>query len=158
MKKRLVIGAIAVVVIGVATYVLSRPKQGTVDWHKGRFDHRMRQSAGGTFRFLALRLFNRRGLAALRRAPNYIDASMQLDPDYEALLRLGFLVKNNYRFTNQTVNVDGRWIGQVYKSLSEESAHFSSFGIWDGKLFVIAPREDISVWERFIAAEDSPNK
>jgi hypothetical protein len=34
MKKRIFIGAIAVVVIGVGAYVLSQRKEGTVEWHK----------------------------------------------------------------------------------------------------------------------------
>ena len=42
------VGAIAAVVIGVAAYVLSQPKEGTVDWHKMRFEHKNRQSMGGT--------------------------------------------------------------------------------------------------------------
>lgn len=34
VRKRLVIGAIAAVVIGVAAYVLSQPRKGTVEWHR----------------------------------------------------------------------------------------------------------------------------
>ena len=158
MKKRLIIGAIGAMVIGVLVYFLSQPKEGTAEWHKSRFDQKIRESTGGTFQTMAFRLFNPRGLAALRRTPNHIETPEQLDPDYKALLRLGFLVKNDYAFTNRTVNVDGRWIGQVYKSLPGERAYLSSFGTSNGRLFVIAPRQDIPVWERFIASEDSRNK
>ena len=35
MRKRIAIGA--VFVIGVATYLLSQPRQGTVEWHRGRY-------------------------------------------------------------------------------------------------------------------------
>jgi hypothetical protein len=34
VKKRIVAGVILVVVIGVGAYVLSQPKEGTVEWHK----------------------------------------------------------------------------------------------------------------------------
>jgi hypothetical protein len=37
VRKRLVIGAIAAVLIGVAAYILSQPKKGTVEWHKSAY-------------------------------------------------------------------------------------------------------------------------
>jgi len=37
MRKRLVIGAIATVVIGVAAYVFSQPRKGTVEYHKQKY-------------------------------------------------------------------------------------------------------------------------
>ena len=37
VRKRLVIGAMAVVVIGVIAFVLSQPKDGTVEWHKREY-------------------------------------------------------------------------------------------------------------------------
>ena len=37
MRKRLLIGAIAAVVIGVAAYFLSQPRKGTVEYHKRKY-------------------------------------------------------------------------------------------------------------------------
>ena len=37
MRKRLVIGAFAAVVIGVAALVLSQPRKGTVEYHKEEY-------------------------------------------------------------------------------------------------------------------------
>ena len=38
MRKRLVIAAIAVAALtGIAAYVLSQPRQGTVEWHKKEY-------------------------------------------------------------------------------------------------------------------------
>jgi hypothetical protein len=37
VRKRLFIGAIAAVVIGVAAYALSPPKEGSVEWHKRQY-------------------------------------------------------------------------------------------------------------------------
>jgi hypothetical protein len=141
-----------VLAIGVAAYMLSQPREGTVEWHKKRFERKAEQSLGGT---LLLRVLKPRGLARLRRMPNHVESAAQLDPDYEALLRLGFLVKNTYRLTNKPVNLDGRWIMQVYSALPEERACFSSFGSSADSIFVIAPAQDIPIWEQFIAREDA---
>jgi hypothetical protein len=37
VRKRLVIGAIAVLVISIAAYVLSQPRKGTVEYHKRKY-------------------------------------------------------------------------------------------------------------------------
>lgn len=37
MRKRIIIGLLAIVVIGVGVFVLTRPKPGTVEWHKRQY-------------------------------------------------------------------------------------------------------------------------
>ena len=37
MRKRIFIGLLAIVVIGVVAFFLSRPKEGSVEWYQRRF-------------------------------------------------------------------------------------------------------------------------
>src|SRR5688572_12528176 len=103
MRKRLIIGAIAVVVIGVATYVLSRPKEGTVEWYKREYVRAMGEAYGTKwytpienlyFRLLnkprRSRILSREAIAHLKRGE---EARLTLH-------RMGFLSVRRFTITN----------------------------------------------------------
>jgi hypothetical protein len=159
MRKRLVIAAIAAVVIGVAAYLVSQPKEGTVEWHKRRFERGWKKMAGETRWDRILQTINRTVGTELRAKPDYAELEKQTDADYEALLRLGFVAKKYYAFTNKTLDIDAPWITDVYRVLPRERAMFSCFGVADfgsNVLSVVAPPEDIPAWEKFVAEADAP--
>jgi hypothetical protein len=158
VRKRLVIGAIAVAVIVVAAYVLSQPKKGTIAYHKARYLRLAKKSEGETLGAKTVRAVNSVLGTRFRTRPDPLDLALLMSAEHEELLRLGFLIERKYHFTNVTLEIDARWISEgVYASIAEEHAHFSAFGLLDGAtnvLLVIAPREDIPVWEKFIAEAD----
>jgi hypothetical protein len=157
MRKRIAIGA--ALVIGVAAYVLSQPKEGTVEYHKTRFLVGMKKAAGETRWDKALRFVNRKIGSGLQTRPDYVELEKQIDGDYEALLQLGFLVTRYYVFTNSALNIDAPWINEVYLAIPEERMYLSRFGeadVGSNVLFVTAPPPDIPIWEKFISQADVP--
>jgi len=100
LSSRLVIGAIAVLVMGVATYMLSQPKKGTVEWHEKEY---LRCSKG----------------PRLERVVNFVKRRIGMEPSYRgmpeaqmererhhrrALIDLGYLVESEFVLSNQTVD------------------------------------------------------
>jgi hypothetical protein len=58
VRKSLVVGAIATVVIGIAAYLFWQPREGSIDWHKREF-------VNGTKTTLLDRLVHRNGVPAM---------------------------------------------------------------------------------------------
>jgi hypothetical protein len=93
MLNRLLIGAIAVVVIGVAAYFLSQPRKGSVEYHKREY----------------LRI-NKRGSSVpwvdRRSVPHIVGSfygwrlSRQSDFHYSALIEAGYLRKSVFMISN----------------------------------------------------------
>src|SRR5687767_13758202 len=98
MRKRLIIGAIAAVVIGVAAYVLSEPKEGTVEWHKAGYLKERKKIERRTVLDQFERLY-----VKIRKPRNYTFRSVsgdELKKHTEALIQLGFLEAKRIRVTN----------------------------------------------------------
>src|SRR5688500_7864821 len=93
VRKRLVIGAIAAMLIGVAAYVLSQPKEGTLEWHKREYKSHMRRIGGE--RTLFDRIRSEFGLP--RRPDRHLEHR-------RALIDLGYLEERNIILTNLTNN------------------------------------------------------
>jgi hypothetical protein len=99
MRKRLLIGAIVLVVIGVA-YVLSQPKEGTLEWHKKEYLH---YSKGP--RLERVVNFLRRGIGMQPSYRGVPEAEMERERHHRrALIDLGYLVESEFVFSNQTVD------------------------------------------------------
>lgn len=123
MRKRLVIGAIAVVVIGVGAYVFTQPRKGTVEWHKEKYMKCFNRMWGNT-------LWARTKRAATRVVglppPTTPDprAETQARSHLTALVALGYLTERRYVITNQTLQDvlartyrDRRFLGKKYTPL-----------------------------------------
>jgi hypothetical protein len=86
MRKRLVIGAIAVVVIGVAAYLLSQPKVGNLEYHKREY-------------LKANKVLLSPGSVSIRFAPGFVEDffldrhARSFTFHQEALIDAGFLTK-----------------------------------------------------------------
>jgi hypothetical protein len=98
MRKRLVIGATAVVVIGVGAYVLTQPKKGTVEWHSTRYVALLTEDSW-TERLSEMwaRLRGRR--VALRRPPERVFKELQLHE--KALIKLGYFEERRFLVFNR---------------------------------------------------------
>jgi hypothetical protein len=162
MRKRLVIGAIGAVVIGVAAYVLSQPRKGTVEYHRAQYSVLIREAEDKTLHARSVRLMNGVFGTKFRSRSDRFELARRMEVEQENLLRLGYLVETNYCFTNIALDTDARWIRDgVYDFISREEAWLSSFGRAEGNsnvLVVTAPRRVIPIWERFIAEVDRPAK
>jgi hypothetical protein len=109
VRKRIVIGVIAAVVIGVGVYVLTLPKKGTVEWHSARYialltedswAERLSQTWG--------RLRGRR--AVPRTPPERVFKELQLHE--KALVKLGYFEERRF------LVFDGRAEGAMTRAIS----------------------------------------
>lgn len=177
IRKRIVIAvstALAVIGVGVTVYVLSRPKPGTVEWHKKRCQQLYAECEGRTLRFRMHHLCHRwTGIELIKPSKDSLQkAYNELSESREKLIELGFLIRRGYVFTNLPADSlsekllapeINRWrssirpehrafcwvnIGSVYTSHSE----------WFERaiLFVVAPREDQPDWEAVVRKMDAP--
>ncbi len=164
VRKRLVIGAMAGVVMGVAVYVLSQPKEGTVAWHKKEYLRAQEERAGRTLSKKAKRLIERlRVSIGFARKPTMLTPSRPRDGELKkhqsALIQFGFLEE-------KTVRVSRPLGGKVDRILDETSAiipkkrrqfaQLSPAPVLTVPSFVtiVAPPEDIVIWEDLIRKAD----
>ena len=97
MRKRIVIGAIAAVVIGVGVYVLALPRKGTVEWHSARYLALLTEDSWAQgLRRMWERLGGRR--AVLRKPPERVFKELQLHE--KALVKLGYFEERRFLVFN----------------------------------------------------------
>ena len=110
MRKRIVIGVIAAVVIGVAAYVLSKlsqPRNGSVEWHKAKYMKCFRRMHGNTVWERTERLAKRFvGIAPVTNTQTKGQLRAETEARYHlsALVRLGYLAERRYVITNRSLN------------------------------------------------------
>ncbi len=101
MRSRIVIGVIAALVIGVGVYVLSEPKEGTVEWHKREY---LRASKTLHRRTLAgrIRAFydHMRKTSPVESAAERA-AEQRLRSSQRHLIELGYLAQQRFVLDNQ---------------------------------------------------------
>src|SRR4029453_11765780 len=91
MRKRLLIGAISVAVIGLAAYFFSKPKEGTVEYHKKAY---MGVSHGPVLQWI------------VQHGPRRVSAGIvgssrrRLDYHRGSLVRLGYLAELTFPVSN----------------------------------------------------------
>jgi hypothetical protein len=98
MRKRIAIGAIAVIVIGVTGYLLSQPRKGTVEWHSREY----RRACAGYGRYRLQHAMN-----AVRRRLGLVShfqwriADLRKEKEHQtALINLGFLKESTFVVSN----------------------------------------------------------
>jgi hypothetical protein len=147
MRKRIIIGLLAVVVIGAVVFYLSQPKRGSVEWHKERYlaaiDTRWK------YRFERLRSKilgdDQRGVQ--------IDAE-GLASNEAALIELGFLERRELTVSNREplriMHEISGW------SRSSNSVFFRYRIPATNRVVWVAVREDMPKWEELIQKADMP--
>jgi type II secretory pathway component GspD/PulD (secretin) len=145
MRKRLVIGLIALVVLGGAVYLFSQPRRGGVDYHKEQF---VKENRVGTARdkwilahapdFVAELYVSRR----VKRAEFHRDA----------LIKFGYLEEREFLFTNRSAI---EWWESPQKG--EITSDFTDVvRVTTNKIIILAPREDMPRWEKLLRQVDAP--
>ena len=151
MRKRLVMGAIAAVVIGVAAYFLSQPRKDSVEYHKRAY-LRASSSKGQAGQWLrahaplcvsgALHAFQERRKARHRRA----------------LVALGFLEHRQVQITDVPMSDVDRFhlkiFSQARNAIARDPFRFVEFSLSEPDILnFIAPREDMPILELLIRIE-----
>jgi hypothetical protein len=159
VRKRLIIAAIAVVVIGIGAYVLSQPRKGTVEWHKKQYLNAMKWSWSHRLMVTWDRI---RGKG---RSPHRILDARALerrDEHRAALLRFGYLQERKFWLTNQSARQVAFSVSTkaAEKVLVDERRSFLTLMIYGpgetNLLTLIAVGEDVPIWEELIRKADVP--
>jgi len=104
VRKRIVIGLLAVVVIGVVVFLLSQPNRGSVEWHKREYLAARDRATGSTWRDRVKRVYHNIRKTApppeswgLQQQKN----AEKMSSNFTALLRIGYLTKRRFVLNNQ---------------------------------------------------------
>jgi hypothetical protein len=156
VKKRLIIGAIAVVVIGVAVYFLSQPKEGTVEWHKRQYLKAFERITQTTWKDKLQRVYRR----ILRQPPPDSEAFRSdgeaFDHHLASLVRFGYLQETRVSLTNAHANYALR-VGYPGGDSDEALRRFIVISIPEPHVLrIIAPTSDLPIIEAAIRQVDVP--
>jgi hypothetical protein len=164
VRKRVVIAALAVLVIGVGAFVLSQPKKGSLEWHKQEYqDARMRLNRY-TFADRARRVWARIMGKPVLPLVEEVKLRQKVIDHEAALLEIGFLAKRE-------LSVEGRSSGvALWQTKSKElvtgyarwrvtgmhSENVTQRGNVIYVIEVVAPTNDFSKWEEYFQKRVAP--
>lgn len=115
MRKRIVIGLLAVVVIGVVAFFLSQPKKGSVEWHLQEYQAARRYLFGRTISAQLDRLYWRvtKQTSPLGRKRETLLQGRRMESNMVALVGAGYFAERRFVVTNDQVD-------RVYRSLLQQ--------------------------------------
>ena len=151
MHKRIIIGLLLVTVIGAVAFFLSRPKEGSVEWHKRECLAVRDQLLGRTWKDAA-----RRFCARVTNASIFQNERGWRTPLWEsfhqherALLDLGFLEKRTSRFHSYMTHFPfGMELLPRYEGMSVYAR--GHYGTGASQIVLIGLPEDMPKWEEWI--------
>jgi len=161
MKERIVIGLLIVAGIGVAAYVLSLPEEGTLEWNKREYLRARKELEGRTLCKQIQRFWVRVGFAPRPTSFSIANARQRELRKYEeVLIRLGFLEAKKVQVSRPFAAQFPGILDEGRAAIPEKRwqfAQLSTPGPVTIPSFVnlVAPREDIAVWERLIRRADA---
>jgi len=160
VRKRIIIGLVAVLVIGVAAFFVSQPERGTVEWHKREYLATLNKLFG---RRWVDGVWSHLDKAGVRRetlsSEDKDELELRLARHQRALIDLGFLVERQFPVNNVSASSVQREISWTWLSrLGEERTLFT----WlranpetNNAVRVIGRAEDMPFWERLIGEFDA---
>jgi hypothetical protein len=160
MRKRILIGLLAAVLIGVVAFFVSQPKQGTLKWHKREYlaamDRWTGTSFGQRFRQISAQLFGVTLQPEIRR-----DLAEKVVFHRRALIEAGYLEQRAFTLTNGLPkDVATRASMAAQTVLPAETRQFVVFMCGNnqraGPLTIICVRQDIAKWEELVRKADTP--
>jgi hypothetical protein len=167
VRKRVAITLLAIVVAGGLVFVCTRPKEGTVEWHKREYARTSNLLQGGTglapIKNLAYEVTGIESLVVSKRDPKL---QARFETHQEELLKAGFLERRRFEMRNQPVDI----VARKARAMAEERIPAErSRMTWmtlhtymkrplgaNDSLTVVAVREDMPMWEEAIRKADVP--
>ena len=144
MRKRIVIALSVLAVIGVGGYVLSRPRKGSVEYHKVKLSEGQTSLDRWIKNYSPSRVkdywFRRRGA--------------QADFHRKALIQLGYFEERVFVLSNC-------FSDEVIKSLPDTNTNFEltdTFDVGSTMIKVVGPTNAIRAWEGLIREVDRPQE
>jgi hypothetical protein len=153
MKKRIVIATLVAVVIGIAAYMLSEPKEGTVEYHQQQFRRIYNDGRPG-----------RIGRAILRYAPDRLKVAYlrnrwrHLDFHRRAMVKRGYLVEEVFILSFRPAPEVANRLQPAVHDMFAYSHDGFSYGAVDAlatnKLMVIDTPKRMERWSNVVANID----
>jgi len=163
MRKRIIIGLVAVVVIGVAALFLSQPKEGSVAWHKREY-WAAKKALRPSWQYRLRTEYHRLTRTPDRRPVRGCESDeltqkvIKMMTSWDALVEHGYLTRKEFFLIHQPMS-------RVANHLKRAAqAEFSADTIWElrstsfeNSIIVYAPLADRSKWEELIRKADVPD-
>ena len=152
MRKRIIIGLLAVVVIGVVVFLISGPKRGTLEWHKREYLAELDRLYG---RESLVKRFARVIHEWTGMGQRIGQTERGVVAQENALIKLGYLERREVILTNLP-------IGNAFQAIGREAATGIpglcriTAGEKTNVVVVTALREDMPKWEELIRKLDVP--
>ena len=163
VRKRIIIGLLAAVVIGVLAFFLSQPKKGSVEWHKREylaarkrlFNDTWPDRMRGFYHKITKTPSSRRQISAAES--NELTRRMQ--ESWESLVTLGYMKRHEFYLAHQL---------KSRAHLLEKGAltQFPPDAIWsvgagegfENLLVVYATSNDLPKWRKLVGRFDVPDR
>lgn len=165
MRKRIVIGLLAIVVISVGAFVLTRPKEGSIEWHRRKYLAAWDRQHENTLVDRLKRKYHgvTRTTPRMRTTVEFHEhlKAMQKNLDEirehrEALVRLGYLIERQFvlssRHTNNMATTVWKTLGRGPEVINGQAWMLSGTNL----IFVSAPRNMMPKYEKLIYKLDMP--
>jgi hypothetical protein len=156
LSSRSVIGAIAVVVIGVVVYFLSQPREGTVEWHKREYLKALERLSQNTWKDKLQRVYRRvvRRPQPLGESGRFLSDFIAVERHLDSLVRLGYLQRERVSLTNPHTRSVIR-AGYLGRDADEAMRRFISIReVGRGVIRIIAPPSELPKIEAAIRKAD----
>ena len=163
MRKRIIIGLLAVVVIGVVAFYLSQPKKGSVEWHKREYLGARKRLFNDTwadrmrsfYYRIAKTPHSRRQLSAAE----WDELTRRMQESWEALVALGYLNRHEFYLAHQPKS-------RAHLLEKAALAQFPPDAIWsvgggagaENLLVIYATSNDLPKWRNLIGRFDVPER
>ena len=161
MRKRIVIGLLAVVVIGVGAFFVSQPKEGSVEWHKRRFGDAQNVSMNWT-RYPRWESAYRKWTGTSRPVRTFTQHEMavlleQMSTSRRALVKAGYLMERTVMLSNRGPTEIVATITPNRSGIPVSYPNFTAFTHKSNALVIVCAREDMAKWEELIRKADVPD-
>jgi hypothetical protein len=159
MGKRIVIGLLAVVVIGVLVFFVSQPKRGSVEWHKREY-RKSWGALGGDWRDRVRSAYSWLIGADPSQSwdveeVNALHGKAELHRD--ALLAKGYLARRAFPFSNVVpTTMLERLLATGGRSVTKDSLRYTFILCGTNDVIIIAPAADIGKWREVVGKVDVP--
>jgi hypothetical protein len=159
VRKRIIIGLLAVVVIGVGVFFLSQPKKGSVEYHKREYLATLDKLFGRRWVDRVWSYLDKAGARRERLSSEEKDGlELRLVRHQRSLIDLGFLVERQFPVSNVSASNVQREISWTWLSrLGEERTLFTWVKGNPGTtntVRVIGRAEHMPFWESLIGEFD----
>jgi hypothetical protein len=152
MRWRIAIAVLVVIGIAGAVYVGTRPKKGTVEWHKDEYLHVLRKMRNQTFEARLKGLCTK--VTGIRFQEDRVKSFQELQAAREALIKFGFLEEKKIGVSRPPGMVMQK-ASTIEKAIPEERARFTSLTTGNKTVIITAMPEDISCWADAVRQAES---